>query len=67
MKELLTEYCPICEQEFTVEWGINTDGWIVYCPHCGHKTFMCDMCKECNSKDACPGAQQQIENFNKLK
>lgn len=66
--ETLTEYCSYCDKEFTVEWDITIDGWIVYCPHCGNKTYMCNMCNPDNcGKDICPGEQQQTENFNKLK
>lgn len=61
IEKLLSEYCPHCEQEFTVEWDINTDGWIVYCPHCGYKTYMCNMCDpnnmQCDTNN-CPAIKQ---------
>lgn len=61
MENLLSEYCPYCGQEFTVEWDVNIDGWLVYCPHCGHRTFMCNICNpsECCGTQECPAEQQQ--------
>ena len=60
-KEILSEYCSHCEQEFNVEWDINVDGWIVYCPHCGKPTYMCNMCSPDNYQcgtEYCPAFKQ---------
>ena len=61
--EILTEVCSHCDKEFSVEWDINVNGWIVFCPHCGNKTYMCNMCEpdnmQCNTNN-CPAIQQLL-------
>lgn len=41
----ITELCPHCEEEITLQWDVNTLGYIVFCPHCGSQLMLCDACK----------------------
>ena len=65
-KQILSEWCSHCETEVTIEWDIATQGWIFYCPSCGKKMFMCNMCKlqNCNDKE-CP-AKKQAKLYKQL-
>lgn len=40
----ITEMCPVCESEITVEWDIENYGYEMYCPSCGNKMRLCDEC-----------------------
>ena len=66
--EILTEVCSNCDKEFSVEWDINANGWIVFCPHCGKQNFMCNMCDpnnlQCGTNE-CPAIKQQLTKQNK--
>lgn len=44
-KREVTEWCPYCEREITLKWDTNTMGFEVFCPHCGKKIKLCDMCQ----------------------
>jgi len=38
------EMCPHCDNEITVEWDVEKDGYEVTCPECGRKIMLCDAC-----------------------
>lgn len=40
-----TEMCPHCQREIELTWNTDTDGYIIYCPSCGRKIFLCDECQ----------------------
>lgn len=40
----VTEYCSNCEHEVTLKWDMETDGIRAFCPHCGNRLMLCDMC-----------------------
>lgn len=40
----VTEYCPHCDREVTVQWDVNEDGYQIYCPNCGKIIMLCSMC-----------------------
>ena len=41
----VTEVCPHCESEITMEWNMKTLGYKAYCPVCGHRLMLCDECQ----------------------
>ena len=58
----VTEVCPHCESEITMEWNVKTLGYKAYCPVCGNRLMLCDECQHgepghiCDydsNKDAC--------------
>lgn len=58
MKREVVETCPWCEAENVMEWNIENDGYVAYCPHCGNKMMLCDECmhsddNECMHCDWC--------------
>ena len=40
----VTEVCPHCEEEITMEWDVETRGYKAYCPVCGGRLMLCDEC-----------------------
>ncbi len=40
----VTECCPDCGAENTMDWSIEQDGYKAYCAHCGHEMMLCDEC-----------------------
>lgn len=40
----ITEVCSKCESEITLNWDTETDGFVIYCPHCGNHMMLCDEC-----------------------
>lgn len=52
----VTEWCPHCEHEVTVQWDIDNDGMQIYCPYCGKPIMLCGYCDvrdggKCNWKE----------------
>ena len=46
---VVTEYCPECETEVTMQWDVRALGYKAFCPHCGKRLMLCDECQ--NRKD----------------
>lgn len=44
MKQLITETCPNCEKEITVNWDVKKDGYKAFCPNCGKTLMLCSAC-----------------------
>lgn len=42
--EEVTEYCPHCETEVTLQWDIARDGYKAFCPYCGNRLMLCAYC-----------------------
>lgn len=40
-----TEVCPHCENEITLFWTPESDGYKAYCPICGKRLMLCDACQ----------------------
>lgn len=40
----VTEVCPSCGDEITLQWRTKVDGYKAYCPHCGQRLMLCDAC-----------------------
>lgn len=40
----VTEVCPHCEQEVTMTWDVDWDGFKAFCPYCGKRLMLCDEC-----------------------
>lgn len=41
----VTEVCPYCESEVTMEWDATDRGYKAYCPVCGSRLMLCDECQ----------------------
>lgn len=44
MKQLITETCPNCGKEITVNWDVKKDGYKAFCPNCGKTLMLCSAC-----------------------
>ena len=56
MKQMVVEYCSNCENEVELLWDVELDGYKTYCPYCGKRLMLCDMCqhdKDDNYTDNC--------------
>jgi DNA-directed RNA polymerase subunit RPC12/RpoP len=38
--------CSDCGKNIDVEWDTKTQGFLVFCHHCGAKNLLCDECQE---------------------
>lgn len=45
LPELVTEICPHCESEVTLEWDVEERGYKAFCPVCGGRLMLCDECQ----------------------
>lgn len=41
----VTETCPYCDAEVTMQWNTAVDGYQAYCPYCGGRLMLCDACQ----------------------
>jgi hypothetical protein len=44
MRYEVTEVCPHCESEVTMTWNVLIDGYKAFCPYCGKRLMLCDVC-----------------------
>lgn len=44
MRYEVTEVCPYCEAEVTMQWNVQQNGYKAFCPHCGNRLMLCDEC-----------------------
>ena len=44
MKYEVTEVCPNCDRENTLNWDTEKDGYKIFCPNCGTRMMLCDAC-----------------------
>ena len=42
----ITEVCPHCESEITMQWSIKESGYKAYCPVCGKRLMLCTACHD---------------------
>lgn len=40
----VTEFCPHCNEEITMEWDVKENGYQVFCARCGWKLMICSEC-----------------------
>lgn len=40
----VTEFCPHCNEEVTLEWDVKENGYKVFCARCGFKLMLCSEC-----------------------
>ena len=40
----VTEVCPHCGSEITMIWDVAQAGYKAFCPVCGERLMLCDMC-----------------------
>jgi len=45
----VSELCPHCSREATIEWNVEQDGYKAYCPYCSKRLMLCSMCPNGNS------------------
>ena len=48
---LVTEVCPDCGMENTIEWNVVKQGYQAFCPNCGQPLMLCSECMV--DKDFC--------------
>lgn len=64
----VTEICSTCMSEVTLHWKVEEDGYKAYCPYCGSRLMLCDICpihEVCgydSETDSCPMMQDKCLN-----
>lgn len=52
-KTLVTELCPHCDRENTIEWDVDKEGLQAFCPGCGKRLMLCSMCEDLGNCASC--------------
>ena len=42
----ITEVCPHCENEITMQWNVKESGYMAFCPVCGKRLMLCSACHD---------------------
>ena len=48
----VTEYCSNCENEVTMNWDVNKQGYQAFCPVCGKRLMLCSECLDAEDNTA---------------
>ena len=68
MKREEVEICPHCDNEITIQWNVEKDGYQISCPYCGNKIMLCDACKHSDDNpDMCCDWCEDYNCFRKPK
>lgn len=59
MKFEITEVCANCENEVTMLWDTNTDGFRAFCPFCGEELMLCDECQHAEDFNGCDWCKER--------
>ncbi len=63
----ITEFCPHCNEEITMEWDVKGNGYQAFCARCGRKLMLCSecLCKEdfCDWSEETGYCYRQIEQL----
>lgn len=63
----IEEVCSNCDELINTNWNIEKYGYIMYCPFCGTKMYICNQCERCsesNCSDAvCPAKIQELLKY----
>ena len=52
------ECCPHCDNEATVEWDLQKDGYEMFCPYCGEKIMLCSECPSLKNGGKCDWSEE---------
>lgn len=55
----ITEVCPNCGAENTIEWNTDEEGYTAYCPRCGAGMMLCDDCQHSPDYKGCDWNEEQ--------
>lgn len=47
-RRLVTEVCPNCDNEVSMVWDVEQNGYKATCPYCGGRLMLCDECQHPN-------------------
>lgn len=50
-RQTIVEYCAECESEIEMCWNIKENGYRAFCPVCGSRLMLCDMCQHDEESD----------------
>ena len=58
-QRVITEVCPNCGAENTIEWNADEEGYMAYCPRCGAGMMLCDDCQHSPDYKGCDWSEEQ--------
>lgn len=44
-RRIVTEICPNCDNEVSMVWDVEQNGYKATCPYCGGRLMLCDECQ----------------------
>lgn len=59
MRYEITEVCSNCENEVTMLWNTDADGFKAFCPFCGEELLLCDECQSCDDANGCDWCKER--------
>lgn len=61
MERVEVEVCPYCNNEISMRWDVERDGYQINCPFCGEKIMLCDACRHSddNPEQKCDWCEQR--------
>ena len=60
----IEEPCSHCDELVNVDWNLTEHGYVMYCPYCGEKMYLCNQCPLCSESNCndrqCPAKIQEL-------
>lgn len=60
----IEEPCSHCDELVNVDWNLTEHGYVMYCPYCGKKMYLCNQCPLCSESNCndrqCPAKIQEL-------
>ena len=66
----IEETCSHCDALVNVDWNLTEHGYVMYCPYCGKKMYLCNQCplcseSNCNDRQCLAKIQELIKSIDK--
>lgn len=60
----IEEVCSQCDGLIKANWNLKEHGYVMYCPFCGTKVYLCNQCEFCSegncNDNVCPAKIQEL-------
>lgn len=60
----IEEVCSQCDGLINTNWNLKEHGYVMYCPFCGTKVYLCNQCEFCSegncNDNVCPAKIQEL-------
>ena len=49
--DFIHQHCDNCDNDVLMHWDTSLHGFVAYCPICGERLFLCDVCEHNRNRD----------------